>query len=387
MGAHDINTCEEMMRTISHTDIVKEACHLLELEEVVPGRANLAGVHLDEQPNNVITYHLEMAGPIPGEVIAAICFKAVHSQAGVLRAEEQIAFLQFTAYLLLLKRAADASRTKNENNGRFTLGSGSQIIRLIIAHGTFQAGIIKESILLRETRSNSEPRVASCSNRPLGRSITLLISQSDRQVLNAESTFRNCAFQGCRTSGTFSPDSYGGALYLNNDSLGLGFSSCLFEACWAYGFGGAVYAYWCRSFSMNETSGHNCSAREGSSFTRVRASSGAAGPVEVRDTNIVSCTGLGKATFQCDWSSGSKATCIDDINSSANYAGQSVSAFGFEVQSISPFISAYSLETRRSTVCGSATLFSITPSRAFTCQIIPANYHIIFQVLSICSHH
>jgi hypothetical protein len=65
MDAHDINTYEEMTRTISQTDIVKEAYHLLELEEVVPGRANLAGVHLDEQPNNTITYHIEMADPVP----------------------------------------------------------------------------------------------------------------------------------------------------------------------------------------------------------------------------------------------------------------------------------------------------------------------------------
>jgi hypothetical protein len=81
MDAHDIHTCEEMTRTISHTDIMKEAYHVLELEEVLPGRANLAGVHLDEQPNKAITYHIEMADPIPPEVTAA------HSQADVLRAE------------------------------------------------------------------------------------------------------------------------------------------------------------------------------------------------------------------------------------------------------------------------------------------------------------
>jgi hypothetical protein len=40
MDAHDIDTCEEVTRIISHIDIVKEAYHLLELEEMVPGRAN-----------------------------------------------------------------------------------------------------------------------------------------------------------------------------------------------------------------------------------------------------------------------------------------------------------------------------------------------------------
>jgi hypothetical protein len=65
MDANDINSCEEMTRTISHTDLAKEAYHLLELEEVVPGRANLAGIYLDEQLNNAITYHIETADPVP----------------------------------------------------------------------------------------------------------------------------------------------------------------------------------------------------------------------------------------------------------------------------------------------------------------------------------
>jgi hypothetical protein len=147
MDVHDIHTCEEMMATISHTDVVKEASHLLELEEVVPGRANLAGVHLNEQSNNAITYHIEMADPIPPKVIAAICLKAVHSQADVLRAGKQIAFLQFTEYLLLLKRAADACRTKNEINGRFILGSGSRAVRLITAHGSYRVmAIARQSV-------------------------------------------------------------------------------------------------------------------------------------------------------------------------------------------------------------------------------------------------
>jgi hypothetical protein len=64
MDADDIDTCEEMTRTISHTDIMKEAYHLLELEEVVPGRANIAAVHFDEQPNSAVICHIEMVDPI-----------------------------------------------------------------------------------------------------------------------------------------------------------------------------------------------------------------------------------------------------------------------------------------------------------------------------------
>jgi hypothetical protein len=140
MDAHDINTPDEMTRTIAHIDIVKEAYRVLELEEVVPGRANLTGVHLEAEPTNEIMYNIVTANRVASEIIAAICLKAVHAEAGVLTEEEQIAFLHFRAYLGLLKPAADASRTRNEINSHFTLGSGSQIIRLLTLPGRSQAG-------------------------------------------------------------------------------------------------------------------------------------------------------------------------------------------------------------------------------------------------------
>jgi hypothetical protein len=140
MDAHDINTPDEMTRTIAHIDIVKEVYRLFELEEVVPGRANLAGVHLEAEPTNEIMYDIVMANRVAPEIIAAICLKAVHAEAGILMEEEQIAFLQSREYLGLLKPAADASRTKNEINTHFTLGSGSGTTRLLTLHGRSQAG-------------------------------------------------------------------------------------------------------------------------------------------------------------------------------------------------------------------------------------------------------
>jgi predicted Zn-dependent protease len=140
MDAHGINTPDEMTRTMSHINIVKEAYRLLELEEVIPGRADLAGVHLEAEPTNEIMYDIVMANRVAPEIISAICLKAVHAEAGVLTGEEQIAFLQLRKYLDLLKQAADASRTRNGINSHFTLGSGSRIIRLLTSHGTFQAG-------------------------------------------------------------------------------------------------------------------------------------------------------------------------------------------------------------------------------------------------------
>jgi hypothetical protein len=61
---------------------------LLELEEVVPGRANLACVHLEAEPTSDIMYDIVMANRAAPEIIAAICLKAVHAEAGVLTEEE-----------------------------------------------------------------------------------------------------------------------------------------------------------------------------------------------------------------------------------------------------------------------------------------------------------
>jgi hypothetical protein len=65
------------------------------LEEVVPGRTNLAGVRLEAESTNEIMYDIVMTNCVAPEVIAAICPKAVHAEAGVLTEEEEIAFLQF----------------------------------------------------------------------------------------------------------------------------------------------------------------------------------------------------------------------------------------------------------------------------------------------------
>jgi hypothetical protein len=142
MDARDINAHDEITLTIAYIDIIKEASRLLELDEAIPSRPNLAGVHLETEPTNKIMYDVMMTNRVAPEIIAAICLKAVHIEAGVPTEEKQIAFLQFREDLRLLKQAADASRTKNEINSHFTPGSGSRIIRLLISHGTFQAGEI-----------------------------------------------------------------------------------------------------------------------------------------------------------------------------------------------------------------------------------------------------
>jgi hypothetical protein len=150
-----------------------------------------------------------------------------------------------------------------------------------------------------------------------------------RQTLTATTTFRDCTFRGCRTMGTSDPDSYGGAIDLNSISVSLDFSGCLFEDCWAYEYGGAVSAYWCRSFSMNETSGSNCSADMGYSFCTTHIYSETDGSIGVRDAAAASCRCGSWITFDCycgSYSSGN-TTSVESVNSSANYAEEGGSAF------------------------------------------------------------
>jgi hypothetical protein len=135
MDSNDVNTPEQMTTTIAHTDIVKTCSHVLQLEDHVPGRTNLAGVQIDEDESETM-FNIELANPMPPEAIAQICPKAVHAQEGALTEEEQIAFLQFQTYLRFLKKAADRSRTKKDMSFRFTLGSGTRTLLLIVSHGT-----------------------------------------------------------------------------------------------------------------------------------------------------------------------------------------------------------------------------------------------------------
>jgi ACT domain-containing protein len=58
--ANNINTVNEMIGSIAHTDIVQKADRVLELEEHACHGVNLAGVHIDENPPHAKTFHIEM---------------------------------------------------------------------------------------------------------------------------------------------------------------------------------------------------------------------------------------------------------------------------------------------------------------------------------------
>jgi hypothetical protein len=131
---NNINTVNEMIETITHTDIVQEADRALELEEHAHRRVNLAGVHIEENSPHAKTFHIEMPPNRDPETIAGSSIKVVHIQHGILSDGELVAFLQFRDYLTLIATAAAASRTSKKIKQRFTCGSGSSIVSMLHAH-------------------------------------------------------------------------------------------------------------------------------------------------------------------------------------------------------------------------------------------------------------
>jgi hypothetical protein len=132
--ANNINTVNEMIGIMAHTDIVQEADRALELEEHAHHCVNLAGVHIDGNSPHAKTFHIEMPTNLDPETIAGISIKVVHIRHGILCDDELVAFLQFRDYLTLTVTAAAASWTSKEIKQRFTYGSGSRTVSMLHAH-------------------------------------------------------------------------------------------------------------------------------------------------------------------------------------------------------------------------------------------------------------
>jgi hypothetical protein len=134
--SHDVNTPEQMESTIAHTDLVKEAMNILQLDEHVPGRANLAGVRLtDTTQEDESMYNIALGTEIAPERIAMSCLRAAQYPESELSAEDQLAYGEFRQFMLFLQKAADESRINTEIDQRFNVGSASRIINLITGHG------------------------------------------------------------------------------------------------------------------------------------------------------------------------------------------------------------------------------------------------------------
>jgi hypothetical protein len=132
--ADNINTPEQMIRTIAQTDIVKEANHDLGLDEPVHERVNLGGVHISDEEPSAKKSHLKLPLGLDAETIAACCLLVVDRHSGNMPEFPQIGFLRFVEYLKMLAIAARASRTNSETEQRFISGSGSRIITGFAAH-------------------------------------------------------------------------------------------------------------------------------------------------------------------------------------------------------------------------------------------------------------
>jgi hypothetical protein len=85
-----------MIGTITHTDIVQEADHALELDEHAHRRVNLAGVHIDENPPHAKIVHIEMSTNLDRETITGISIQLVYVQHGILSDDELVTLTDST---------------------------------------------------------------------------------------------------------------------------------------------------------------------------------------------------------------------------------------------------------------------------------------------------
>jgi hypothetical protein len=132
-----------------------------------------------------------------------------------------------------------------------------------------------------------------------------------RQVLTAATTFRKCTFRGCQSSAD------GGALYLLSSSLTLGLVGCTFETCRALDGGGAFLVL-ALSFSLNETSGRNCSTYyDGFGYVNIYTTVG--GSLGVQESSAAACSSrVSTLLLSCSTHSSGSTTRVESLNSSAN---------------------------------------------------------------------
>jgi hypothetical protein len=135
---------------------------------------------------------------------------------------------------------------------------------------------------------------------------------SHRDVTTS-TTFSHCTFENCESS------SDGGALNVNTSTIALGLSNCVFSNCHSSTRAGAVNARPCGVFSMNDTTGSNCSSDKHNGFCCVSVSSGAS-------LSVVRCSVLqSKCEDGTLWLTGTSSTdlapsWIESLNVTSNNA-------------------------------------------------------------------
>jgi hypothetical protein len=132
--SNDINTADQMLRTIAHTDLVTEARRNLGLEEEVHKRVNLGGVHYDDRYPSTKYHSINMPSDIDPEIIASICLSLAATYPECVSDFVRSCFQSFVEYLTVIGIAEKSSQRNVHGQERFICGSGSRIINAFHWH-------------------------------------------------------------------------------------------------------------------------------------------------------------------------------------------------------------------------------------------------------------
>jgi hypothetical protein len=126
--SNDINTAEQMIRTIAHADIAREAGRDLGLEEQLRKRVNLGGVHYDDDDRRGMMHQIEIPRGLDPDIIATICLNLASGYPNLDSEFVRNGFHCFTKYLTALGVIERASQIRGESDQQFACGSGSRIL-------------------------------------------------------------------------------------------------------------------------------------------------------------------------------------------------------------------------------------------------------------------
>jgi hypothetical protein len=132
MDAHDVNTEDEMMRTIAHSDIVQAADWDLGVQETAQKRTNVAGAHIGDPNSDARIMQIDVPANLHPREAALACLKAVHAGEVPLSESEQIAYLRFVEYLKAVKKAEGQSCLRHEVHRHIITSSSARIVTRLI---------------------------------------------------------------------------------------------------------------------------------------------------------------------------------------------------------------------------------------------------------------
>jgi hypothetical protein len=130
-------------------------------------------------------------------------------------------------------------------------------------------------------------------------------------LITSTTTFRDCTFQGCESND--GREDGGGAISVQDSSIGLGITHCFFLDCEA-DMGGGILSY-CLWFKMNTTSAFRCSAQSLGGFCLVTIYD--RGAMDVSETSTADCNCKG-ATIALESHAEAEPLLLTALNSTMN---------------------------------------------------------------------